>query len=297
MSVISIGTFDGIHLGHRSLIARMIEIAQEQGLKSVIISFYDHPTYTLKSSNMPPLLCPSPVKKRELKRLGIDEVDMMKFTPELASTSAEDFLERIVNKWHPKVIVVGYDSHFGAGRRGNKEFLEKNSEKYGYTVESVPPMLLEGKTISSSQIRQALSQGRIDEANELLGRRYRLLGKVVRGMGKGKDFGFPTANIALENPHQLIPKEGLYLSSSQVQGTKYFGLTNIGKSPTVKTDGIVEIETFLLDFEGDLYGEEIEIELIKYLREEKMFADTDELISAMNEDLTRARKLIGEMRP
>ncbi|NLO43460.1 MAG: bifunctional riboflavin kinase/FAD synthetase [Candidatus Cloacimonetes bacterium] len=295
MSVISIGTFDGIHLGHRSLILRMMEIAQELDMQSVIISFYDHPTYTLKSPNAPPLLCLSPVKKRELERLGIDEVDLMKFTSELAATSAEDFLESIVNKWHPKVIVVGYDSHFGAGRRGDREFLEHKSEQYGYRVEYIPPLLFEGKPVSSSTIRQALSDGRIDDANELLGRRYRLLGKVVQGLGKGRDFGFPTANVALDNPHQLVPKEGLYLTISEIRDTKYFGLTNIGKSPTVKTHGIVEIETFLIDFKGNLYGDEIEVELIKYLREEKMFANTDELISAMNKDLAHARELIGEM--
>lgn len=294
MSIISIGTFDGIHRGHRHVIERVKDLARKHHTRSVIISFKDHPAYTLGGGNMPPLLCPSRLKQAEIMKMGIDEVELLDFTESLAQTSAEDFLVMIVDRWQPEIIVVGYDSHFGAGRRGNRDFLEANATRYGYQVAFVEPLIYKGKPVSSSTIRSLLVKGELDEASILLDRRYKLVGKVVHGLGQGTGFGFPTANIALENPRQLIPKEGLYLSSSKIDGNKHFGLTNIGKSPTVKSDGIIEVETFFIDYEGDLYERYLEIELIKYLREEKMFADKAELISAMHEDLERARNIIGK---
>lgn len=296
MSVLSIGTFDGIHLGHRKLLGRVHDIARAEGLKSVIITYREHPALTLRKATAPKMLCPCEIKAQELKKLGIDEVVMLNFTPELARTSALDFLrDYLVALWHPRVIVMGYDSHFGKNREGDRQVFEHYASELNYRVEYVPPELDNGRPISSSLIRRFLATGDLREANRLLGRPYSLLGRVSHGMARGRDLGFPTANLILNNPHQLIPAEGIYLSRVHFAGNTFFGLTNIGKAPTLKHDGIIEIETFILDFDSDIYGITMQVELLKYLREEKMFADSSELVSAMKQDLANARSLIGEM--
>nr|MDK2851265.1 riboflavin kinase / adenylyltransferase [Candidatus Cloacimonadota bacterium] len=296
MTVISIGTFDGIHLGHRKLLSHVTQIAKQENLRSVVISFSDHPAFTLHREALPGLLCPSEIKEQELKKLGIDEVVLLDFTPEIAQTSAQDFLEKyLIPQWHPKVFILGYDSHFGKNREGNRDFLLKHASRWGYRVEFVEPILDGGRVISSSRIRNLLQSRHIEEANRLLGRPYRLLGDVCRGLAKGRELGFPTANLKLRNPHQLIPAIGLYLSRVHIEQGEFFGLTNIGKSPTVKHSGVIEIETYLLGFDSDIYGSTMEIELLKYLREEKMFANTELLIQAMHKDLELAKSLIEEM--
>lgn len=296
MTVLSIGTFDGIHLGHRKLLARVHEIAKAEKLKSVIITYRDHPALTLKKAAALKLLCPSAIKEQEIKELGIDEVVLLDFTPEFARTPALTFLsEYLIPTWHPRVIVVGYDSHFGMNREGNRQFLQSYASEYGYRVEFVEPELNAGKPISSSLIRRLLETADIQQANSLLGRPYCLLGSVIQGLARGRELGFPTANLKLTNPHQLIPAEGIYLSRVNLEGKTFFGLTNIGRAPTLKHDGIIEIETFLIGFDSDIYGFTMQVELLKYLREEKMFANTDELVRAMQKDLAQAQGLIKEM--
>lgn len=293
MSVLSIGTFDGIHLGHRKLLARVQELGRQHDLHTVIITYKDHPAFVLKQQAEPIMLCPLVLKQQEMLRQGIQEVALLDFTAELAKMSAQDFLSEIlIKRWHPRYIVVGYDSHFGRGREGDREFLERHAASFGYQVCYVEPLLDAGHPVSSSRIRKHLQEGEIDMANRLLGRPYRLLGSVTSGTARGRGFGFPTANLQLSNPHQLIPQSGIYLSRAYLEGKSFFGLTNIGTSPTVKHTGIIEIETFLIDFEGDLYGSEMQVELLEYMREEKMFVSTDELILAINQDLVKARQLI-----
>ncbi|MCB5252433.1 MAG: bifunctional riboflavin kinase/FAD synthetase [Candidatus Cloacimonadaceae bacterium] len=296
MTVLSIGTFDGIHLGHRKLLARVQEIARAEQLKSVIVTYRNHPAFTLNKSSALKLLCPPQIKEQELSRLGIDEIEMLNFTPELAQTSAYDFLsEYLIPAWQPRVIVMGYDSHFGKGREGDRQFLQNHASEYGYRVEYVQPALDAGKPISSSLIRRLLQTGNLQEANRLLGRAYCLLGSVCHGQARGRGLGFPTANLTLASPHQLIPAEGIYLSRVHLRGKTFFGLTNIGKSPTLKHSGITEVETFIIGFDSEIYGSTMQVELLKYLREEKMFANSDELIRAMKHDLARAQSLIKEM--
>lgn len=241
------------------------------------------------------MLCPVQLKEQEMHKLGISEIALLDFSPAMAQMSALDFLaEVLIARWQPRYIVVGYDSHFGRGREGNREFLQQHAASFGYEVVFVEPLLEADEPVSSSRIRAHLQAGDLDYANLLLGRPYRLLGAVVAGAARGREFGFPTANLALSNPHQLIPREGIYLSRVHLEQQSFFGLTNIGRCPTVKHRGTIEIETFLIDFRGDLYGEGIQVELLKYLREEKMFANTDELIAAMHQDLARALHLIQQ---
>lgn len=296
MSVICIGTFDGIHIGHRKLLQRARDIAIAEKLESVVITYRDHPAFTLRKDATPKLLCPSALKEELLQKLGIDQVVMLDFTPEFAHTTASDFLDQyLIPLWHPRVIVVGYDSHFGKDREGNRDFLAKYASRYGYRLEYVQPELYQGKPVSSSMIRRFLAEAKIEEANTLLGRAYSLLGTVKRGMAKGRSLGFPTANLKLDNPHQLVPAEGIYFSRVHLEQDTFFGLTNIGKSPTVKHSGIIEIETYIIDFASEIYGSAMQIELLKYFREEKMFANISGLIHAMQQDLAQARSLIREM--
>jgi riboflavin kinase/FMN adenylyltransferase len=296
MTVLSIGTFDGIHLGHRKLLARVHDIAQAEGLKSVIITYREHPAITLKKDSAPKMLCPSALKKQQLISLSIDEVAMLDFTPEMAKITAEQFLgEYLIPTWHPSVIVMGYDSHFGKNKEGDRKFIQDHASVYGYRVEYVEPELDAGAPISSSRIRRLLESADLQEANRLLGRPYCLLGSVTHGTARGRGLGFPTANLTLANPHQLIPAQGIYFSRVCLEGQTFFGLTNIGISPTLKSTGIIEVETFLIGFDSDIYGSTMQVELLSYLREEKMFADSDELICAMKQDLAQAQSLIKEM--
>ncbi len=291
-SVLTLGNFDGVHLGHRKLISYLVGIAQNENLQSVAISYTDHPAFTLQTKPKLQVLCSASRKKRELHSLGVEQVELLRFTPELANTSAESFLrEYLIPVWHPKVIVMGYDSHFGHQRCGDYDFLLEHSVELGYRVEYVEPLMHEAKVISSSYIRELLCAGRIGAANELLVKPYCLEGEIGHGIGKGTSFGFPTANLDLSNPHQLIPKTGIYFSRAVLESGRFFGLTNIGSSPTVKQTGIIEIETYILDFSASLYGQSMEVELLEYLREEKMFGSIDMLISAMQQDLKKAEAL------
>jgi len=293
-SVLTIGNFDGIHIGHRKLLQRLTEAAAQNLLKSVVITFSDHPAFTLNRAALPKLLCPPRLKTRELHALGVHDVDMLHFTPGLSRKTALQFLkDYIVPTWNPELILMGYDSHFGYNRQGNYEFLTGIADEFGFRVEFVPPLLAGDKPVSSSMIRELLLQGNIKQANSLLGKPYRLAGNVEKGIGKGTGFGFPTANLQLSTQHQLIPKDGIYLSKVHLEHASFFGLTNIGSSPTVKHTGIVEIETHILDFSDDIYGCPMELELLQYLREEKVFNNEDELVAAMQQDLLSARGIIG----
>lgn len=293
-SVLTIGNFDGLHLGHQKLITRINQIACAEALQSVVLSYTDHPAFTLQNDAMPKMLYPASLKKRELHALGIETVELLSFTREFARISAAEFLrDYIVPVWQPKVIVVGYDSHFGHGREGNHQLLCKYASTYDYRVEYIEPLMYEGTPISSSTIRKLLSIGDIQTANQLLGRAYRMVGDVCHGTSRGTEFGFPTANLRLSTPHQLVPKCGIYLSRAYIAGEAFFGLTNIGSSPTVKHTGEIEIETYILDFKQDIYGCVMELELLRFIREETMFNSVEELIAAMHKDLETANLLIA----
>jgi len=294
-SVLTIGNFDGIHLGHRKLLSRVVDIARNENLMSVVLSYTDHPAFILKAHATPKMLCPATLKKHELLALGIDNVELLSFTKELANTPALKFLqEYILPVWQPKVIVMGYDSHFGHRRLGNYQLLSHHAADNGYRVEYIDPLLSEDKPISSSMIRELLSAGKTELANRLLGKPYRLMGVIGHGTSRGHSFGFPTANLILSCPHQLIPKCGIYLSKVFLDDEAHFGLTNIGTSPTLKHTHETVVETYMLDFNDNLYGARFELELLRYLRPEETFRSAEELARAMQGDLARAQMMIRE---
>ncbi len=293
--VISIGNFDGLHRGHLELLKRMASLARDRDLRSVVISYDSHPAYTLNQQARPLLLTPVDIKRQRILELGIDQVELLHFDREFSLISAEDFLHGfLIPNYHPAVIVVGYDSHFGHQRRGDFTFLQSHAERYGYELQYVEPVSYKDRPVSSSLIRELLLAGDLGEANQLLAQPYTLYGKVVPGSGLGMDLGFPTANLQLADPHQLVPRKGIYLSRSKLGTERIFGLTNIGSSPTVKHHGLTEIETHLLDFHEQIYGRDLQVSLIQYLREEQLFADIKALQLAVQQDLAYARELIGK---
>ncbi len=292
-SVLSIGNFDGLHLGHRKLLATLIEMAKKKGLRSVVVTYDNLPAQFLNDHARPMLLMPAHCKKQAMLDMGVDEIHLLHFDEELARTSADDFLHGfIMPRLEPEVIVVGYDSHFGHNREGDLDFLKLHAPAYGYDLHYVKPLQHKGKVVSSTLVRKWLLEGKIELANELTARPYSLFGGIIPGSGIGRQLGFPTANMELSEPQQLVPKNGVYLSRVHLEGQKFFGLTNIGSGPTLKTNGNIEIETFIMGFEGEIYGKPLEVGLLKYLREEKTFASRNDLIDAIDQDLAIARAIL-----
>jgi riboflavin kinase/FMN adenylyltransferase len=292
-SIVTIGTFDGVHIGHQRLLTKVSITAKRAGLRSIAITYDRHPSQVLRPEQGLRILTPLADKIDMIKSCGIDQVEILQFTEEFSTIKAETFLNDFVVKPHqPQTIVVGYDSHFGNKRQGTFAFLRKRRKYGNYNTLYVNAINHDKKPISSTMIRNMLSDGNLDTANLLLNRAYKIRGQVVPGKGLGRELGFPTANIVPLDQLQLVPRAGIYLCKVQLQGSTYFGLTNIGKSPTLKPSLSDEIETYVIDFEGNLYGCEIEIEMIKRFRDEKKFGSKQELIDAMRHDLSLAREQI-----
>lgn len=293
-SALSIGNFDGLHIGHRKLLSSLASLARERDLRSVVVTYDNLPAQYLNNHSRPLLLMPAEQKKQSILALGIDEARVLHFDEKLAQTSADDFLHGfIMPRLTPEIIVVGYDSHFGHKRQGDYDFLLRHAMDYGYDLRYVEPLFHQGRVVSSTLVRNLLLEGELEAANELLAGPYALYGKIVPSSGIGCQLGFPTANLELFEPNQLVPRTGVYLSRVRLEHEEFFGLTNIGSGPTLKKDGAIAIETYVIDFSGQLYGREMSVELIKYLREEKLFPNRGELIKAINEDLFRARTILG----
>lgn len=293
-TILTIGTFDGVHLGHQRLLNKVSISARRNSMKSVVITYDKHPSLLLRPQSEPKLLTPTLCKVSLIEACGIDEVVLLPFTTEFSQLDAKVFLrEYILQRHDPALIVMGYDSHFGHGRKGNYSFLKKQRKFADFDTMYVSALLHNGKPLSSTMIRTYLTMGDVDQANSLLGRPYRIYGKVVKGKGIGNTLGFPTANINLMEANQLLPRSGIYFCRVYIEGAAFFGLTNIGTSPTLKSTDNIEVETFIIDYHGDVYDKEIEIDMLKRLRDEKKFGSQIELVDAMRQDLARARQLIA----
>jgi riboflavin kinase/FMN adenylyltransferase len=291
---LTMGNFDGMHLGHRKVMQELIGKADERGLTPVILSYLEHPGHYIHFKHPVCILTPRKEKREIFRQQGIEQVNFINFTAESAHTSALDFFrEVIIGYFHPKLIVFGYDSHFGYQREGNADFLRQHEQEYGYRTTQIEPVFYKQEIISSSLIRKNLSEGNLAVANAMLGRPYRLYGTVTYGRRIGRTIGFPTINLSLCDIEQLVPANGVYLSSLFIGGKNYFGLTNIGTSPTLKNMAQIEIETHILDFEGDVYDAEIRLDLLEYIRDEMKFSSVDELQTAIRNDIGTGRELIG----
>lgn len=272
-SVVSVGTFDGVHLGHRKILEEVLKIKNKELLRAVIVTFDPHPQLVLKSKG-PNLriLTTTEEKLGILKQLGIDVVYVIEFNNHLAQTSAEDFLgEYLFKTIGVEHLVIGYDHTFGKNREGNYETLKRISSSYGFQTTKVDEFRVDGERVSSSVIRRLLQTNNPIKANKMLGYSYSLTGTVVTGDKRGLKIGFPTANLKVNSPDKLIPARGVYLVSVQFSGRQFFGMMNIGNRPTISDIGEVYLEVHLFDFTGDLYGEKLTVRFLDFLRNEIKF--------------------------
>jgi riboflavin kinase/FMN adenylyltransferase len=293
---LTIGTYDGAHLGHRLILEKLESEARQSNKRDLVITFYPHPQIVLKKADKPELYLLTTIKERLylLEKLGVENVLIIPFSWEFSHIEAEEFLEELLLKQiGMKKIFLGHDHNFGRNRRGNAELLEKLSNGR-YEIEQIPPFTLDNQIVSSTVIRKALQSGEIEKANAMLGYSYFVHGKVVFGRGMGVNLGFPTANIKPENIHKLLPAYGVYIVNSIIDGKKYYGMANVGVRPTLTNDTKPTLEVNYLDFNDDLYDRDLTVFFEHYIREEIKFSNTDLLIEKMQEDEEYTRAYISE---
>lgn len=284
---VALGNFDGIHLGHQKLINIMINRSREMGLKSSLLLFEQH-TKVTTDNNQPKIITTNEKKFKIAEELGIDIVYNMKFDKDVMILSPEEFVKNIiVDKMNSKLLVIGFDYKFGHKALGNSETLLKLGKKYDIEVKVIEAIQSDEEIIGSTEIRKLILEGNITKANKFLGRPYSILGKVIPGKSRGKTLGFPTANIEVDLIH-VIPKNGVYKTNTIFNGKSYLSATNIGYNPTFE-DGILKIETHILDFDKTIYDENIEIEFIDFLRDDIKFSNKEDLIKQMNMDINRIK--------
>jgi riboflavin kinase / FMN adenylyltransferase len=292
--VITTGTFDGLHAGHQKVIAKTIEIANKTEGTPVIITFWPHPRFVLGKGDFS-LLNTFEEKKRLFEEMGIEHVYYQKFTTDFAQLSSEEYVKQIlVDKIGVKTLVVGYDHQFGKKRTGKFETLGDMAKKFNFQLEKVDVLNMNGLSVSSTKIRTYLENGRISEANQMLGYDYSVCGKVVEGYKKGREMGFPTANISLSDKHKMIPQDGVYAVYASVEKKFYKGMLSIGYRPTItEQPHNKSIEVNLFDFSGDIYNSFISVYFIQKLRNENKYANIEELKNQLMIDKKNAQILLN----
>jgi len=294
-SILTLGTFDGVHLGHQEIIARLNKISETSTGKSTLITFEPHPQLVIPRADRPiiGLLTTIEEKLDLLQAAGLDRLVIANFTQEFAATEPESFIKEILlKKLALKHIVIGHDHAFGRGRAGRIELLQQLEKIYDFNVEVVTPVQIDDKVVSSTLIREMILNGDVNGAGSLLGRNYFIRGQVIRGDGRGRDLGFPTANIRPPSQYKLIPRDGVYAGIGVVDNVSYDCIISIGFRPTFdsKSHGI---EVHLIGFDGSLYEHEIEIQFINRIRDELAFSTTEELVEQMQKDKTKSLELLG----
>lgn len=286
--VVTIGSFDGVHLGHQKLLARIRERAEEINGESVLVTFDPHPRHVLASSAPPMKLLTTTAEKIErIEKLGIDHVVIVEFNLAFAKQTAIEYLDDFLfGKFNPHTVVIGYDHRFGAGRSGNIDLLRKKAAIEGIVVREISALDEDNLAVSSTRIRNALALGDVASANQLLGSPYPLTGKVVHGEAIGRTIGFPTANLELQSKHKLLPANGVYAVKAQLLGSyaSYKAMLYIGDRPSLKDERAHRIEVNLLDFSGDLYDEILRIEVLEHVRGDQAFESLDALKSQIEND-------------
>ncbi|MGR6088706.1 MAG: bifunctional riboflavin kinase/FAD synthetase [Arcticibacter sp.] len=284
--VVTIGTFDGVHLGHRKLLSRIVELASEKNGESLVLTFFPHPRMVLRPEEHGVELLSTTTEKVDLLReSGINHLVIHPFSRDFSEMLAGQFIQSvIVQKLQASKLVIGYDHRFGNQRTGSIRELLQSGQKLGFEVEEIPQQDIDTMAISSTRIRNALKEGRVGEAAALLGRPYSLSGIVVRGNRIGHSIGFPTANIRIPESYKLIPSEGVYVARFVFAGKSYNSMVSIGRRPTLESHGKLSIEAHVLDFNDDLYGAVVSVYLLEKLRDNIRFQDLDALKSQLQID-------------
>ena len=291
-SVVTVGTFDGVHLAHQEIIRDVVSRAKGKGGRSVVVTFDPHPREVVSPSGTPvPQLTTLEERIEQIGALDTDVLLVVEFTYAFSRNSSREFYrDYIVQGTGVDEVVVGYDHMFGRDREAGIQELVQMGKEFGFSVFAVHPVSVGGETVSSSRIREALASGDVARAAQFLGRPYALAGTVVRGDGRGKTIGFPTANLAPVSPRKIVPARGVYAVAAEVKGEHRFGMTNIGVRPTVTAGGTMMIEVHLFDYSRDMYGETVNVAFLRRLRDEKKFGSLEELTAQLQRDRDEARR-------
>ncbi len=292
-TIVTIGTFDGVHLGHRAIFNKMMQQAAEIDGETVVITFYPHPRIVLglDSSNLK-FINTQEKKINRLEEAGIDHLIIVSFTKQFAGISSYDFIKDfVVEKIKPSKLIIGYDHHFGKNRRGSFDQLAELGREFGFSVEQVEEQKINDMPISSTKIRTLLEAGKVSAANKLLGYEYSITGKVVTGNAIGRGMGFPTANIEIADEYKLIAADGVYACRVYWMGKSYKGMSNIGYRPTINK-GELTIEVNIFDFDQQIYDQQITISFVERMRDEKKFKDRDALMEQLKVDRVNALKVL-----
>ena len=290
--VVTVGTYDGVHLGHQEILREVRRKTKVRNGTSVVLTFEPHPQTVVAPESAPFLLTTKTERIALLEKKGIDETLFLPFDAEMARLDAGEFVRKIlVDGIGAEAVVLGTNHAFGRGRSGNVRSLKRFGEQFGFEVVAVPSLIVDGAPVSSTRIRAALTAGDIDEANECLGRPYRLAGTVIHGRGLGRTLGVPTAN--LEPPQgRLVPANGVYACRAEVEGGEVWpAVTNVGVRPTIAAKGLT-VEAHLLGFEGDLYGQRLALDFIAWLRDEEIFPSLNALVEQVRRDVEQARRIL-----
>lgn len=291
--VLTIGTFDGVHLGHARILEEVVRHAATAGGESILITFEPHPRKLLFPEQPLHILTPLRDKIAQVLASGIDHVVVAPFTKAFSELDAEAYIrDFLVARFQPYGIIIGYDHRFGRDRSGDIGMLQQLSERYGYKVFEIPAQMIDDATVSSTKIRRALDEGKVEEAAHMLGRPYCLGGTVVSGAQLGRTIGFPTANVAPADAEQQLPARGVYTVWAEVNGQRHAAMMNIGFRPTVTQEIKLHLEAHLLDWSGDLYGQELRLHFVARLRDEQKFPSLDALKEQLGKDREAAKEAL-----
>lgn len=294
-AVVTTGTFDGVHIGHQSIISRLNEVAKKVKGESVILTFYPHPRMVLQEDCDLKLITTIEEKIDLFRKTGLDHLIIHPFTKDFSRTTSLEFVRNIlVEKIGTQRLVIGYDHHFGRNREGSFEHLKEFSSLYGFEVEEISAKDIDDVNVSSTKIRKALLDGDVKTATTYLGHNFQLTGVVVHGNKVGRELGYPTANIDIQNEYKLIPAEGIYAVKVRLNHKTFGGMLNIGRRPTINSgNGQLTIEVNIFDFNQDIYGQAIQLELIERIRDEKKFKSKEELIAEMKKDKVKCERILS----
>jgi riboflavin kinase / FMN adenylyltransferase len=297
VSRVTIGSFDGVHRGHRALIQHLVAEAQQNHAPAAVVTFFPHPAVVLRGLQQPYYLTSPEERARLILALRVDSVYTLDFNPALAALEGRAFVDLLNQSIHPQKYLIGADFVFGHNRSGNPELLKTWGNQIGFDVETFLALQYGEEKISSRTIRTKIESGEVQAAADLLGRAYRIEGKIVTGDMRGRGLGFPTANLEVW-PQQLLPANGVYATTAWVDGQPHLSVTNLGLRPTFDQDASVRrVEAHILDFAQDIYGKTIQLDFIDYIRPEKKFSAITELVNQINQDIVQAREVTRHAPP
>ena len=293
-TVLTLGVFDGLHLGHQLIMKTVVERARDAGAVPTVITFDPHPRAVLHPESAPPLLQTFDQKIEALGVLGIEQTIVLRFTPEFASVRAHEFLsDVVVDRLHAREVYLGKGFAFGHDREGNIDLLRRLGGELGFVAGEVPEVTLRGRRVSSSKIRELLAQGEVNLARRMLGRPYGVEARVEHGSERGHQLGFPTANL---HPHnRVIPRNGVYVTGTLIEGDWRRSVTNVGLRPTFGDATEPSVETFVMNWDGDLYGDVVRVRFLHRLRDERKFSSIDELKTQISRDVARANSFFNRV--